>query len=151
MSARLLAWAAFVLVLAAATDMVGHAGRDSLATVFIEAAGACLLLAGWYAFLAHWRVLRWLALAAVVLNPAVALVIFTRHPPLWAAVVAVALVLLAIATTRMGLASAAAVRGGRAQAGRPQRYPGGGRRDGRPTRSAVAGDQRRYRVVVMQD
>jgi hypothetical protein len=86
MSARLLAWAALLRVLAAASDMVGYAGWTSLATVFIEAAGACLLLAGWYAFLAHWRVLRWLALAAVVLNPAVALVIFTRHPPRGAAV-----------------------------------------------------------------
>jgi hypothetical protein len=151
MCARLLAWAASVLVLAAAADMVGYAGRASLATVFIGAAGACLLLAGGYASLAHWRVLRWLALAAVVLNPAVTLVIFTRHPP-------------PVGRRGGGRTSPAGhrdhpdganaggtVRGGRAQAGRRNVTPDGGRRDGHPTRSAVAGDQRRYRVVVMQD
>ena len=46
MSARWLARAAFVLVLAMAADLVGFAQRASLAMVAVGAAGACLMAAG---------------------------------------------------------------------------------------------------------
>jgi hypothetical protein len=52
-SARWLARAAFLLVLAAVADMIGFAGLASLALVAVGAAGACLVVAGGYVFLAH--------------------------------------------------------------------------------------------------
>ena len=52
-SARWLARGAFALVLAAVADMVGFADLASLAMVAVGAAGACLMLAGGYLFLAH--------------------------------------------------------------------------------------------------
>ena len=62
MSARWLARAAFLLVLAAVADMIGFADLRSLAMVAVGAAGACLVVAGGYLFLAHRGVVRWLAL-----------------------------------------------------------------------------------------
>jgi hypothetical protein len=56
--ARWLARAAFALVLAAAADPIGFADLASLAMVAVGAAGACLMLAGGYLFLAHRGVLR---------------------------------------------------------------------------------------------
>jgi hypothetical protein len=91
MSARWLARAAFLLVLAAAADMIGFAGLAGLAMVAVGAAGACLVLAGGYLFLAHRGVVRWLALAVGVLAPVAVLVIFTLHRLLWVALVAIAL------------------------------------------------------------
>jgi hypothetical protein len=108
MSARWLARAALMFWLAAAADMVGFAGRASLKMVFVGAAGACLVLAGGYVFLAHRWVARWLAFAVVVLAPVAVLVIFAQHDLVWVAVVAVALVCLAIAAARLALAPAAA-------------------------------------------
>jgi hypothetical protein len=87
-----------VLWFAAAANMVGFAGRASLAMLALGAAGACLVLAGGCVFLAHRRVARWSAFAVVVLAPVAVLVIFARHRLLWVAVAAVALVWLAIAT-----------------------------------------------------
>jgi hypothetical protein len=52
MSARWLARAAFVLVLAAAADLIGFADLASLAMVAVGAVGACLMLAGGYCFFA---------------------------------------------------------------------------------------------------
>ena len=94
MSARWLARAAFLLVLAAAVVLVGFAGLASLAMVAVGAAGACLVVAGEYLFLAHRGVVRWLALAVVILAPVAVLVIFALHGVLWVAVVAVALLAL---------------------------------------------------------
>jgi hypothetical protein len=94
-SARWLARAAFALVLAAAADLIGFADLASLAMLAVGAAGACLMLAGGYVFLAHRGVLRWVAFAVVVLAPAVVLVIFALHGLLWVALVAVALIVLA--------------------------------------------------------
>jgi hypothetical protein len=85
MSARWLARAAFVLVLAAAADLIGFADLASLAMVAVGVVGACLMLAGGYWFLAHRGFLRWLALAVVVLAPAAVLVIFALHGLLWVA------------------------------------------------------------------
>ena len=52
-SARWLARAAFALILAAVADLIGFADLASLAMVAVAAAGACLMLAGGYVFLAH--------------------------------------------------------------------------------------------------
>jgi hypothetical protein len=104
--ARWLARAAFVLWLAAAANMVGLAGRASVAMSGLGAAGACLVLAGGYMFLAHRRVARWLAFGVVVLAPVAVLVIFAWHHLLWVAVVAVVLVWLAIAAARLALVPA---------------------------------------------
>ena len=105
-SARWLARAAFALVLAAA-DLIGFADLASLAMVAVGAAGACLMLAGGYVFLAHRGVLRWVAFAVVVLAPAAVLVIFALHGLLWVALVAVALIVLAAGVGRRALAPAA--------------------------------------------
>ena len=67
MSARWLARASLLLVLAAAADMVWFADLSRVAMVGMGAAGACLVLVGGYVFLAHRGVVRWLALAVVVL------------------------------------------------------------------------------------
>ena len=103
MSARWLARAAFLLVLAAAVVMVGFAGLASLAMVGVGAAGACLVVAGEYLFLAHRGVVRWLALAVVIVAPVAVLVIFALHGVLWVAVVAVALLALAAGAGRRAL------------------------------------------------
>ena len=106
-SARWLARAAFALVLAAAADLVGFADLASLAMVAVGAAGACLMLAGGYVFLAHRGVLRWVAFAVLVLAPVTVLAIFALHGLLWVALVAVALIVLAAGAGRRALAPAA--------------------------------------------
>jgi diacylglycerol kinase family enzyme len=123
MSARWLARAAFLLVLAAVADMIGFAGLASLAMVAVGAAGACLVVAGGYVFLAHRGALRWLALAVVVLAPVTVLVIFTRHRLLWVALVAVALIVLAAGAGRRALVPAAADPGMPARDVPPPRHP----------------------------
>ena len=50
MSARWLARASLLLVLAAAADMVGFADLSSVTMVGVGAAGACLVLVGGYVF-----------------------------------------------------------------------------------------------------
>ena len=95
MNARWLVRAAFLLLLAAVADMIGFADLRSLAMVAVGAVGACLVVAGGYLFLAHRGVVRWLALAVVILAPAAVLVIFTLHGLLWEALVAVALIAVA--------------------------------------------------------
>src|SRR5215470_5227221 len=111
MSARWLARAAFVLMLASAAVLIGfperHA-RGALATVAIGAVAACLIAAGGYWYLAHRGVLRGLALGLLVLVPIAVLVVFAWRHVLWVAVVAVVLLALAIAAARLALAPAAA-------------------------------------------
>ena len=106
-SARWLARGAFALVLAAVADLVGFADLASLAMVAVGAAGACLILAGGYVFLAHRGVLRWVAFAVLVLAPVTVLAIFALHGLLWVALVAVALIVLAAGAGRRALAPAA--------------------------------------------
>jgi diacylglycerol kinase family enzyme len=108
MSARWLARAAFLLVLAAAAVMIGFAGLASLAMVAVGAVGACLVVAGEYLFLAHRGMVRWLALAVVILAPVAVLVIFALHGVLWVAVVAVALLALGAGAGRRALEPPAA-------------------------------------------
>jgi diacylglycerol kinase family enzyme len=106
MSTRWLARAAFLLVLAAVADMIGFAGRASLAMVAVGAAGACLLVAGGYLVLAHRGVVRLLALVVVILSPVTVLVIFALHGLLWVGLVAVALIGLAVGAGWRALARA---------------------------------------------
>jgi len=123
MRARWLARAAFVLVLAAAAVMIGFAGLRSLPMAGIGAAGACLVLAGGYVFLARHGVLRWVAFAVVILVPVAVLVIFSLHRLVSVAVVAVALVLLAIVAARVALTPAATGPGMPAREVPPPRHP----------------------------
>jgi diacylglycerol kinase family enzyme len=107
-NARWLARAAFALMFASAVVLIGFADLASLAMVVLGAVAACLIAAGGYVFLAHRGVLRWLALAVVVLVPVAVLVVFARHHLIWVAVVSVALLALAVAAARLALAPAAA-------------------------------------------
>ena len=103
--------------------MIGFAGLASLAMVAVGAAGACLVVAGEYVFLGHRGVLRWLALAVVVLAPVTVLVIFARHRLLWVALVAVALIVLAVGAGRRALVPAAADPGMPARDVQPPPHP----------------------------
>jgi diacylglycerol kinase family enzyme len=108
MSARWLARAAFVLLFAAAAVMIGFADLADLAMVAVGLVGACLVVAGAYWFLAHRGVVRWLALAVVILAPVAVLVIFALNGLLWVALVSVALIVAAFAAARVALIPTAA-------------------------------------------
>ena len=103
MNARWLARSAFALLAAAAAVLIAFAGLSSLAMVGIGAVGACLVLASAYVFLAHRGLLRWIALAVVVLTPVAMLVLFALHNLIWVALVSVALLVLATAAARRAL------------------------------------------------
>ena len=105
MNNRWLARSSFVLILAAAAVLIGFAGLRSLALVGIGVLGVCVVVAGGYLFLANRGVLRWLALALVVLTPIAILVLYGWKHLLWVAVLSVALVLLAVVTAQAALSS----------------------------------------------
>src|SRR5215467_2490433 len=105
---RWLARAAFALILAAAAVMIGFAGLASLAMVAIGAAGACLMLANGYWFLARRGLWRWLAFGVVILAPIAVLVVFALNHVLWVGLVSVVLVAAAIGAARLALAPVAA-------------------------------------------
>jgi diacylglycerol kinase family enzyme len=88
---------------AAVVLLLAVAGWRSLALVTFAVIGVCAVLAGGYWFLAHRGVLRWAALVLVVGAPVVILVVLARASLLWAAVVAVALMVLAAGTARAAL------------------------------------------------
>jgi diacylglycerol kinase family enzyme len=98
-------------MLAAAAVMIGFAGLASLAMVAVGAVGACLMVADGYWFLARRGVLRWIALAVVVLAPVAVVVIFAQHHLIWVAVVSVALLVLAIGAARLALTPAGGGKG----------------------------------------
>ena len=101
---RWLARASFALILAAVALALAVAGwRSSLALIVLAVIGVCAVLAGAYWFLANRGVLRWIALVLVVAAPVVILVAFARASLLWAAVVAVALMVAAAGTARDAL------------------------------------------------
>lgn len=108
MNKRWLARLSFVLMLAAAAVLIGFAGLRSLALVGIGVLGVCVVLAGGYWFLANRGVLRWLALALVILAPIAILVLYARDNLLWVAVLSVALALLAVVTARVSLSAGGA-------------------------------------------
>jgi hypothetical protein len=127
--ASLVAALSFVLLLAVA-------GWRSLALVTFAVIGVCAVLAGGYWFLAHRGVLRWAALVLVVGAPVVILVVLARASLLWAAVVAVALMVLAAGTARAALStggSPACPDSARASRRAPSR------RDERPHRQVTQG------------
>ena len=100
---RWLARGAFALMLAAAAVLIGFADLASLAMVGLGAIGACLILAGGYWFLARRGVIRWLALAVVILTPIAMLIVFALNHLVWVAVLSAALVVLATGAARLAL------------------------------------------------
>ena len=103
-SRRWFARAAFALMLAAVVLVLAVAGwRSSLALIVLTVVGVCAVAAGGYWFLANRGVLRWLALVLVVAAPVLILVAFAWQHLVWAAVVAVALMLCAAGTARAAL------------------------------------------------
>jgi diacylglycerol kinase family enzyme len=92
-----------VLMLAAAAVLIGFAGLRSLALVGIAILGVCVVVAGGYWFLANRGVLRWLALALVVLAPVAILVLFGWKHLIWVAVLSVVLALAGVAAARVSL------------------------------------------------
>jgi diacylglycerol kinase family enzyme len=105
---RWLARSAFVLMVAAAAVMIIFAGLASLAMVIVGAVGAALMLAAGYWFLARRGLVRWLALAVLILAPIAVLVVFALHRLVLVAVVSVVLVALAIAAARLALTAVTA-------------------------------------------
>ena len=103
MSKRWMARLSLVLMLAAAAVLIGFAGLRSLALVGIGALGVCVVVAGGYWFLANRGVLRWLALALVILAPVAILVLFGWKHLIWVAILSVALALAAVAVARVSL------------------------------------------------
>jgi diacylglycerol kinase family enzyme len=105
---RWMARLSLVLMLAAAAVLIGFAGLRSLALVGIAVLGVCVVVAGGYWFLANRGVLRWLALALVILAPIAILVLFGWKHLIWVAILSVALALLAVATARVSLSTGGA-------------------------------------------
>jgi hypothetical protein len=142
---RWLARAAFVLVLAAAAVLIGFAGLGSVAMVAVGAAGACLVVAGAYWFLAHRGLVRWLAFAVLVAAPVAVLVVFAAHHLLWVGLVSAALVAAAIGVARLALRPLAAPPGMPAREVPPPKRafvimnPKVGRREGHQVRAEGEG------------
>ena len=105
MNKRWLARLSLVLMVAAAAVLIGFAGLRSLALVGTGVFGVCVVVAGGYWFLAKRGVLRWLALALVILAPVVILVLFGWKHLIWVAVLSVALALAAVMAARVSLAT----------------------------------------------
>jgi diacylglycerol kinase family enzyme len=105
---RWLARLSLVLMLAAAAVLIGFAGLRSLALVGIGVLGVCVVLAGGYWFLANRGVLRWLALALVILAPIAILVLYGWKHLIWVAILSVALALLAVVAARASLSTGGA-------------------------------------------
>jgi diacylglycerol kinase family enzyme len=108
MNERWLARLSLVLMLAAAAVLIGFAGLRSLALVGIGVLGVGVVLAGGYWFLANRGVLRWLALALVILAPIAILVLYGWKHLIWVAVLSVVLALLAVVTARASLSTGGA-------------------------------------------
>ena len=108
MNKRWLARLSLVLMLAAAAVLIGFAGLRSLALVGIGVLGVCVVLAGGYWFLANRGVLRWLALALVILTPIAILVLYGWKHLIWVAVLSVVLALLAVVAARASLSTGGA-------------------------------------------
>ena len=102
---RWLARASFALMLAAVALVLAVAGWRSVTLVAFAAVGVCAVLAGGYWFLANRGVLRWVALVLVVAAPVLILVAFAWPTGVWAAVVAVALMVAAAGTARAALST----------------------------------------------
>src|SRR2546423_7887369 len=104
MNARWLARLALLLVLASAAVLIGFAELAGLVMVVIGAISVAVIVVGAYLFLAHRGLVRWIAIAVVILTPIATLVLFALHNLIWVAAVSVALLLLATGAARRALA-----------------------------------------------
>jgi diacylglycerol kinase family enzyme len=103
MNARWLARLALLLVLASAAVLIGFAELAGLVMVVIGAISVAVIVVGAYLFLAHRGLVRWIAIAVVILTPVATLVLFALHNLIWVAAVSVALLLLATGAARRAL------------------------------------------------
>jgi diacylglycerol kinase family enzyme len=103
MNARWLARLALLLVLASAAVLIGFAELAGLVMVVIGAISVAVIVVGAYLFLAHRGLVRWIAIAVVILTPIATLVLFALHNLIWVAAVSVALLLLATGAARRAL------------------------------------------------
>src|SRR5947208_7753564 len=108
MNARWLARLALLLVLASAAILIGFAELAGLVMVVIGAISVAVIVGGAYLFLAHRGLVRWIAIAVVILTPVATLVLFALHNLIWVAAVSVALLLLATGAARRALTRPAA-------------------------------------------
>jgi diacylglycerol kinase family enzyme len=98
-------------IIAAAAVVVIVGGLGSLGVVIAGALGMVLALVGLWEFLSRRGVIRWLGAFLAVAAPVAVLVIYTSHNVLWAVLVAIGLVVVAIWTARTALAHATPVTG----------------------------------------
>src|SRR6266487_2728274 len=103
MNARWLARLALLLVLASAAFLIGFAELAGLVMVVIGAISVAVIVVGAYLFLAHRGLVRWIAIAVVILTPVATLVLFALHNLIWVAAVSVALLVLATGAARRAL------------------------------------------------
>ena len=102
---RWLARLAILMVIASLVILIVFSGQHGhgIGLILAGVAGACLIVAGGYWFLAHRGVLRWAALALVVLVPIALIVLYLSQHLLWVALVSVAVLLLALVTGRAAM------------------------------------------------
>jgi diacylglycerol kinase family enzyme len=100
---RWLARSSFALMAAAAVVLLVFAGWRSLTVILLAVVALCVIVAGAYWFLANRGVVRWIALALVILAPIGVLVLYGLNHLIWVAVLSVALMLLAAGTARLAL------------------------------------------------
>ena len=105
---RWLARLSILLMAGSVAVLIAGANGHGIGLVISGIAGACVMLAGAYWFLAHRGVVRWAAGALAVAAPAGLLVFYLSRHVLWVAIVGIALMLLAIGTARASMGSAAA-------------------------------------------
>jgi diacylglycerol kinase family enzyme len=100
---RWLARSSFALMAAAAVVLLVFAGWRSLALILLAVLALCVIAASAYWFLANRGVVRWIALALVILAPIGVLVLYGLNNLIWVAVLSVALMLLATGAARLAL------------------------------------------------
>ncbi len=104
---RWLARLSILLMLGAVAVLIAGADGHGVGLIISGIVGACVMLAGAYWFLAHRGVVRWAAGFLVVAAPVGLLVFYATRHVLWAGIVGVALLLLAIGTGKVSMGSAA--------------------------------------------
>jgi diacylglycerol kinase family enzyme len=119
---RWLARLSVLLVLGGVAVLVVGADGHGVGLVVSGIAGACVLVAGAYWFLAHRGVARWAAAVLAVGAPAGLLVFYASRNVLWAAIVGVALLVAGVGAARVSMGSAAvSAPAGQRKAARPAR------------------------------
>ncbi len=119
---RWLARLSILLMAASVALLIAGADGHGIGLVIAGIAGACVMLAGAYWFLARRRVVRWAAGALAVAAPAGLLVFYGSRGVIWVAIAAVALLLLAVGTGRASMGEVAvSAPSGERRADRPKR------------------------------